>query len=291
MRRPRGLILIPLLVGLLAHGPAATAAFPGSNGRIAFTMFTEGDHEIFSMKPDGSRRINLTDNQADDFWPTWSADGGKIAFIRRFAVYTMNADGSGETRVIDARCVRCRSPAWSPDGRRIAFHQQVDGNMDIYVVNADGTALTRLTTHPATDVQPAWSPDGTRIAFKSLRHPHGDLFVMDADGSHVHPVTDHPGNDFGPDWSPDGRRIAFAGHRDGATEIYVIRADGSHERKLTDTPDAYESYPAWSPDGRKIAFGSLRRHFEIFVMRADGSGQRRLTEGRGEPSGPDWAPD
>ncbi len=249
-----------------------------------------GAWEIYSMAADGSNVVDLTKSKVDEYWPTWSPDGSEIAYIRRFALYTMNADGSEQHKVIDANCVRCRAQAWSPDGTRIAFHQEVEGNMDIYVVKADGTGLTRVTHNPAVDVQPAWSPDGHLIAFKSRRHRHGDIFVIHPDGTGIAPVTSSRGNDYGPDWSPDGSEIAFASHRDGATELYVINADGTDERRLTDTQNAYEDFPAWSPDGKWIAFDGGRRHGEICVMRPDGSGRHPVTSGRGDPAGPDWQP-
>jgi TolB protein len=247
-----------------------------------------GAWEIYSMVADGSNPVDLTSSKVDEYWPTWSSDGREIAYIRHFALYTMDADGSEQQKVIDANCIRCRAPAWSPDGTRIAFQQQVDGNMDIYVVNTDGTGLTRVTLDPAVDVQPAWSPDGRLLAFKSRRHRHGDIFAIHPDGTGIAPVTTSRGNDFGPDWSPDGSRIAFASRRVGATDLYVVNADGTDARRLTNTLNADEDFPAWSPDGHWIAFDNGRRHEAISLMRADGSDRHSVITGKGDPAGPDW---
>ncbi len=120
-----------------------------------------------------------------------------------------------------------RSPAWSPDGTRIAFAFNRDGRYyrSIYVMNADGSGVERLTNNSAHDVGPAWFPDGARIAFASDRDGNGsDIYVMDADGSGVKRLTNNSAYDWDPAWSPDGARIAFASDRDGNwADIYVMR--------------------------------------------------------------------
>ena len=138
----------------------------------------------------------------------------------------MNADGSGVTRLTDNDADDW-SPAWSPDGRRIAFDSNRDGDFEIYVMNADGSGVTRLTDNDADDWSPAWSPDGRRIAFDSDRDGDFEIYVMNADGSGVTRLTDNDADDWSPAWSPDGRRIAFDSNRDGDFEIYVMNADGS----------------------------------------------------------------
>ncbi len=139
-----------------------------------------------------------------------------------------------------------RDFAWSPDGRRIAFDSERDGNSEIYVVNSDGGGLRRLTRNAGPDLAPAWSPDGRRIAFAGSRGIH----VMNADGSGQRNLMRKPTRDFAPTWSPDGRRIAFGSQRDGNAEIYVMNADGSGQRNLTRSP-WNEGSAAWSPVRKK----------------------------------------
>ncbi len=141
----------------------------------------------------------------------------------------------------------CGGPAWSPDGRKIVFWSDRDGqdvrprNDELYVMNADGSGVRRLTRNPAQDLFPAWSPDGEKIAFASARDGNGEIYVMRADGSGVRRLTHAAVADdsFGPKatWSPDGTRIAFDSYRSvpsGARfEIYVINVDGSRKRRLT----------------------------------------------------------
>ena len=117
----------------------------------------------------------------------------------------------------------------------IVFESARDGNREIYVMNADGTGVARLTNHPESDGSPNWSPDGRQIVFTSSRTGDSEIYVMNADGSDVTRLTDNPRSDWLPDWSPDGRRIVFQRPvpRDGDWEngwdfaIYVMNADGS----------------------------------------------------------------
>ncbi len=174
---------------------------------------------------------------------------------------------------------------------RIAFGSDRDGDLDIYVMQADGTGLVQLTDHPGDAGFPAWSPDGRRIAFGSGRDGDFDIYVMQADGTGLVQLTDHPGRDGWPAWSPDGRRIAFDSDRDGDRDIYVMQADGTGLVQLTDHPGG-DGWPAWSPDGRRIAFGSDRDgDWDIYVMQADGTGLVQLTDHPGRDGWPAWSPD
>ena len=102
-----------------------------------------------------------------------------------------------------------QTPAWSPDGRKLAFVSRRDGNSEIYVINADGSGQENLTQHPARDSHPSWSRDGRKLAFVSRRDGNSEIYVMNADGSGLRNVTRAPSNDLGPAWSPDGGAIAF----------------------------------------------------------------------------------
>lgn len=182
-----------------------------------------------------------------------------------------------------------------PEGG-IAFESERDGNVDVFVIQPDGSGERRLTSHPAGDGAPSWSPDGTWIAFVSNRSGNTDIFVIRADRPEgpdnvAVQLTTSPGEDLWPQWSPDGTRIAFYSTRDsGNREIYVMNADGTAQTRLT-TDAAADRSPTWSPDGLRIAFSSERSGGRrIFVMNADGSNPVDLG-GVGFNDHPSWSPD
>ena len=158
---------------------------------------------------------------------------------------------------------------------KLAFRSNRDGNNEIYVMSADGSGSTRLTSNPAPDSQPTWSPDGTLIAFTSPRSGNNEIYVMNADGSDLAPVTDTSWNEFQPAWSPDGSKIALSSDRTGTEEITLLDLASGTETPLTSA--GKNSFPAWSPDGSKISFFSTRDgNQELYAMNADGSDQVRL---------------
>ena len=231
----------------------------------------------------------------NDFFPTWSPDGGKLVFTSDrdgvHEIYAMDADGSSQVNLTISPA-RDFLPGWSPDGSKIAFVSNRDGFHEIYVMDADGSNQMRLTGGPAVDTSPAWSPDSLRIAFTSNRSLTEDIFVMNADGSDQANITNSIlVSERFPDWSPDGSNIAFTSNMDGSADIYVMNADGTDQVRLTSS-DAFDAFPDWSPDGRKIAFTSDRDgSADIYVMNADGTGQVRLTSSDAFDAVPDWSPD
>jgi dipeptidyl aminopeptidase/acylaminoacyl peptidase len=151
---------------------------------------------IFVMNSDGSGLVVLTSGT----FPAWSRNG-RIAFAYAGEVNVMNADGSRLINLTNDPAAD-GSPAWSPDGTRIAFLSTRDGAYDLYLMNADGTGVTRLTNDPAIEGRPSWSPDGTRIAFSSDKDGDSEIYVINADGSGVVALTSNPAVDGWPAWGP-----------------------------------------------------------------------------------------
>ena len=182
-------------------------------------------------------------------------------------------------------------PSWSPDGTRIVFYSDRDGNYEIYTMNQDGSDQMRLTDNPAEDRQPSWSPSGRKILFISERNGNPEIYIMNADGSNQTRLTENPAGDGEPSWSPDGTRIVFASGRDDNAEVYIMNADGSGLTRLTDNPAA-DRQPSWSPDGTRVVFVSNRDgNREIYTMNADGSNPTRLTNEPAKDIMPSWSPD
>jgi Tol biopolymer transport system component len=306
--------------------------------KIAFvsTRDTLAEH-IHVMNADGTELKNLTKRYDlrtsnvlayANVHPSWSPDGKKIAFAAFGLAYTldgvvhlnrkpnvtythksnseicvMDADGSGLELLTNGYHGNIR-PAWSPDGKKIAFSSNRDGFGDIYVMDVDEGNVKRLTFSKglASNNEASWSPDGKRIAFsseipysrKSYRysgvkdwHFKHEICVMNADGSDVKRLTDGYVWNSHPAWSPDGKKIAFQSGGPLYWDIYVMDPDGSGKKKLT-RRDSKE--PSWSPDGRKIIFSSNREgHTTLYMMRADGSKERRLLK-YSVNEDPSWSP-
>jgi Tol biopolymer transport system component len=263
--------------GLAAGGSPALGAFPGSNGRIAFESDRGGDLNVWTMDPDGGRLTNLTAGSAGaEFAPRWSPDGRKILFTTD-------------------RTTAANNP---------------EGDVEIFVMNADGSHQKQITANIFDDENPTFSPDGRKIVFQRDLDPvrgqsDYEILVMNANGTGAKQLTKSPGLDLEPAWSPDGRTIAFSSERDPANEamdIFAMHPDGSHVRQLTFSaadaqhPTGFDNQHAnWSPDSRMIAFNSDRTGpFEVFVMRAGGGNQHPFTFAAPGENGsglPAWSPD
>lgn len=259
--------------------------------------------------------------------PTSNTHSGKIAFSRldnrgQSDIFVMKADGTGEKRLTtkpvdggpDLRPAPDPNPTFSPNGERLAFEAESRGantilNIDIYVMNTDGSRLERITQEPTFDSMASWSPDGTKIAYSRVdissmfssasasasatidRNGSNGIYTIRSDGTGLRQLT-HEAHDEYPAWSPDGNTIAFGRLDKEAGWIYTVNSDGGGLSKLTDPPrDSWDSEPAWSPDGTRIAFTrASARRADVFLMNSDGTHIKKLT---GETDGflPAFSPD
>ena len=209
-----------------------------SGGYIAFDAERDGNRDIYLLDIEEGILHRLTYGDGYNHYPAWSPDGKQIAFVSYRSgwditdIYVMDADGENEylRRLTyggesdDSNY----SPAWSPDGKQIAFvsTRSTLGVGDIYVMDADGSNVSELAYD---GIGPVWSPDGKQIAYESVNFRTGNynIRVMDADGSNNYSLTHYDGYDGDPAWSPDGRQIAFVSDRDGNPSIYVMDLLGS----------------------------------------------------------------
>ena len=232
-------------------------------------------------------------------------DNGKLAFARAGNIYTANADGSGLLQLTTGGTFS--HPAWSPDGRTIAFVSTVHFSYTIHLINADGSGQRLF----GSGFSPAWSPDGRRLAFSAI--VEGQIYILvkavEPDGKPPVRIGFDRGVNTSPAWSPDGRRIAFTSDWsafDFAVEVYIADADGSNVVQITDGFFAFRSswptyftypQPAWSPDGSKIAM-LVCPEWQYYrcetaylaVMNHDGTAIREIAQAAGY-SRPAWTND
>lgn len=256
----RSVRVAALVVACLALVSAGCGGSDRPGDGVLFVSTRDGDYAVFSMRPNGSGQGRVSDEHGDPSTP------------------------AGLLFQID--------PAWSPDGKQIAFASAREGSLDIYVMDADGSNTHRLTTTRDNDEHPTWSPDGGSIAFhRSDEH----LYVMKANGSAVHRVTTTLAPESEPAWSPDGRWLAYVQRTPGTPirEIWLVSPQGDGARRVTKL-DAQSYTPAWAPDSRTIAFSSNAKgsHYGIFAIGIGGKGLRRVTSASSSDAfEPAWSPD
>ena len=180
-------------------------------------------------------------------------------------------------------------PAWSPDGTQMAFTSNRDGNPELYVMDADGTNVLRLTTHPGIDTTPTWSPQGHQVAFTSDRTGSPQIYVIGVDGTGLRRITFESYCDR-PTWSPAPyNEIAYSSRTGRGHDIKVVDLATNEVRQLTFGQGTNES-PSYSPNGRHLAFTSTRGDGDkqIWLIGRDGRGLRRLTS-LGNNEMPSWS--
>ena len=274
-------------------GKGFTPNGPGSlpqRGRIAFSSTVTGDEELYIMNEDGTGLLRLTYHAGPDQTPVWSPDGKKISFIRPGAsateVFVMNADGSGIKQLTYLGKPNVGAMTWSPDSKRIAFMVGSSPNFDdydLYVMNAAGGAVTRLTNDPTSEAYPTWSPDGAKIAFASNKTGPYQIYIMDANGTS--PVQFTQCGSAGclfPAWSPDGSRIAYNSLTSNNIFTSPITNGGQMDLLVA---NAY--FPEWAPDGVKVVFLNYGTG-ELDTINADGSGQTQITFMSSVEAYPTW---
>jgi Tol biopolymer transport system component len=273
-------LAVPMML-VIDSGPAE-ATFPGQNGKIAYESY----NEIYTIDPDGSGKFKVTNNKTEDYEPSYSPDGKKIAYVgwkgADAEIYIINANGGGKTRLTD-NSTQEYDPTFSPDGKRIAYHSESGG---IYITNVGGGGKTKVTE----GAHPTFSPDGKRIAYECPdRGWDGEICTIKVGGGGKLQLTNNKTDELQPDYSPDGKRIAYT-HVDGRSggqdaEIYTINVGGGGKLQLTDN-EKDDEQPSYSPDGKRIAYTGWKAFHtsdddlfdaEIYKMKAGGGGKVQVT--------------
>jgi Tol biopolymer transport system component len=299
MRRRCSSAIVAVVITILAVPVSAQAAFPGTNGSIAFSR---NDH-VWIVQPDGTQ-VQLGRGTQ----PAWSPDGTRIAYMhgptRRSDIWTMRADGTGKTPVTSGPAADS-SPGWSPDGTKILFASRIAWSDpdDLYTIGSEAPygEPVALTDTPDSEGHPVWSPDGATIAFSLFFCTSSGCGLavasMSPDGQDLKLLTEG-GAATDPDWNPDSASLLFTGNEDNPYwDVNLMTASGGgYFRILVAEALAANTSPAWSPDGTRFVFvhRSPSGRVSLQTAASDGSSIVRLCRGGGSDNFfgayPDWQP-
>jgi TolB protein len=282
------------IIGILSGGQPGIA-----QTRIAYVSSRSGNKEIWVMDYDGANAQQLTHLRTVSLTPRWSPDADRIAFTcfepyrgvtsAQICMYSM---ASNRLIAFPRYKGTNSAPAWSPDGKQIVFSSSLSGDPELYVANADGGQLHRITFTTGVSTSAAWNPKtGKQLVFVSDRSGDPALYLSDADGSNPEKLNmPDMGYVIDPAWSPNGQLVAFSWRRpSGNYDIYLM--DVASRQLLELTKDAGRNErPSWAPDGRHLVFESTRSGTrQIWSMLADGTQARQLTT-QGQNESPNWSP-
>ncbi|OLC95074.1 MAG: hypothetical protein AUJ00_07100 [Gemmatimonadetes bacterium 13_1_40CM_3_70_6] len=273
----------------------ATLGAPGMAAtRVGFVK----DGKVYVIDQDGAdmRLVSSTDRQAMS--PAWAPDARRLAYMEFWQghgqLFVQDLGNGERTAVATTGRALDFTPAFSPDGKTLAFSRATEEGTDVYTVNAkDNCCLQRLTVGRFSDnLSPAYSPDGQRIAFVSTRSGLPQIYVMAADGTdqQLFAPFDYgvTGASNAPEWSPDGQSVAF--HRDvaGTLQVFVLDVRTRTVRQLTSV--GRNEDPTWAPDSRHLAFVSDRSGYrQLWIIDLDTGRIRPLLQQSGARL-PAWSP-
>jgi len=264
--------------------------------RIVFVRDLGGGiKEIFQVDRDGLGLTQLTFHRSLTLSPTLAPDG-RLAYITFKAggpeIWGQLKPGAAHVRLYPGSGTRnighLSAPAWSPDGRRLAFVQgDRRGNSDIMVLDVSSGRARRLTDSNCINTEPSWNPAGTQLAFTSDREGSPQVYLMEEDGSNVRRLTREGGYNATPAWSPTGAMVAYVSRFEGKFDLFVYNLKDGKSYQVTTGLASSES-PDWAPDERRIVFTSgSRGGMQLFTTDLSGQTLRRLTDFTGAQS-PRW---
>lgn len=261
--------------------------------RIAFVVREGRDKELWIMDADGANARPLTSDRSIAQSPAWSPEGSLLLFTswrgnNGPAIWVLSPEQK-KPFLISGRPGLNTSASYSPDGQHVVCTLSIDGNAELYALDARGGSPRRLTNHRAIDTSPAWSPTGREIAFTSDRSGTPQLYVMDADGGNARRLTFDVDYTDSPAWSPKGDRLAFVTRVGGGFDVWTCRADGTGAKP--EVTGGNNENPRWSADGRHLVFASNRDGaYGLWVTDLDGALPRKLDTGGRRALSPAWSP-
>ncbi len=217
----------------------------------------------------------------------------QIAFVSTTTgakeIYIADFDGYDPRQFTNTQTITL-FPAWSSDGRWLAYTDYRRGRPDLFIRqirDKQGTAVSL----GGSSITPAWAPGQFALAASLSHEGNPSIYLLSGNGKILRRLTHHWGIDVAPTWSPDGKRLAFVSDRSGSPQIYIQDIEGGSVRRLT-YEGSYNTSPQWSPRGHYIAYVGLKNGlFDIYLMGVDGRGPIQLTSGAGDNESPTWSPD
>jgi TolB protein len=204
-------------------------------------------------------------------------------------LYVMDYDGQNLRKLTADRSISM-SPAWSPDGRVLAYVSYRDRNPDLYGLDMESGRRWKISGAEGLNISPAWAPNGKRLALALSKEGGTEIYTMTMEGNDLERLTYGIADNVSPSWSPNGREIVFTSGRGGSPQLYIMGVDGTDARRIT-YEGSYNASPHWSPRGDRIVFVSQTKGlFKIATINPDGSDFRVLTSGPGNDENPMWSP-
>ena len=255
-----------------------------ASSRIVFVrQLSPGVKEIFQVDRDGANLLQLTRNGSLSLSPSVASDG-RLAYVTYKggapAIWGQRTVGGAQVKLYEAAGGgMVSSPAWSPDGKRLAFVQgDRRGNTDIMVLDLASGHVRRLTDGSGINTEPSWNPDGTQMAFTSDREGGPQVFLMQSDGSNLRRLTSEGTYNASPAWSPNGAMIAYVSRFEGKFDLFIYKLGEGKAYQITTGVNTSES-PAWSPDERRLVFTSNRfGSMQLFTTDLSGRQVVRLSD-------------
>jgi TolB protein len=262
-------------------------------GKIVFTCFDNQFDQICVMQADGTKRQQLTFENATSFYPSLSNDGSVIVFSSNrdgnFEIYAMDTNGKNVIQ-LTRNIGNLYAPEISPKGNRVVFTAESGGLQSIWVMRLDGSNPHTLFDGSGSDIDPTWSPDASQVAFASATSGDTLLYIADLQKNKVYPVI-REGLAIGgrSSWSSNGKWLAFYAGQPGDRNIYIVSPEGGGLTQLTFGGDNLG--PSFSPDGEWVAFTSFRDgNNEIYILNLNTQQSYRLTSNLKSDWQPRWGP-